>query len=231
MHSACAVLCATVLFVINSRPSVRDSPSEIGTVTRYRGIHERHHRGAADPYAPPEVSTVPGHCALRDEHHPPVRLEASALGDIHAIVGKAAAGDTDGATGREEPTTLVLGDGGLDEVHGPPVIVEPASSGDIATNMILSDRGPDEVYGSPVIVEPGSKEVRPPPLSPPPRMVTSVRRRCPLAATCTRRKTGALAARSRMVVSAPSPLIVRGLVIDGSPLGPSGVVLSTSVRV
>ena len=38
---------------------VRDSPSEIGTVTRYRGIHERHHRGAADPYAPPVSALFP----------------------------------------------------------------------------------------------------------------------------------------------------------------------------
>jgi hypothetical protein len=67
--------------------------------------------------------------------------------------------------------------------------------------------------------------------SPPPRSVSRLRVRAPVAATLKRRKRGALASRSMLVVSAPRPVMVRGLVITGRPFASSGSPLSTAVRV
>src|SRR5262249_51660545 len=70
----------------------------------------------------------------------------------------------------------------------------------------------------------------PPKLPPPPLRVRPSSVREPVAPTCIRRNAGALACRSILVVSAPAPVMVRVLVTDGRPFGPS-VVLCTVVRV
>ena len=53
-----------------------------------------------------------------------------------------------------------------------------------------------------------------------------LKRRVPVAATCKRRKAGALAARSMLVVAAPAPIMVNVLVITGRPLVSGAVVMN-----
>ena len=59
----------------------------------------------------------------------------------------------------------------------------------------------------------------------PPRSVSRWRVRVPAAATSRMRNPGALASRSMLVVSAPRPVMVRGLVITGQAISaPGGIV-------